>query len=109
METMSSRMVWLRKTLNMTQRAMCELIDCDFYRYKSLEQEKARVSEHEFGPLCKRFKNLSLFLAYGEKIDVEKLEASNEPLENLLAAKIKERLKAIDAEGAYLANTNMDN
>lgn len=93
----------------MSQYDMAELIGCSVPRLKTVEYEKARVSEHEFDPLCRRFKNLCHFITYGEKIDVEKLENSGEPLENLLAVKIKERLKAIDTEGSYVANTNMDN
>ncbi len=89
METMGSRIVWLRTSLGITQHEMAELIGCGFSRYKTVEHETVRVSELEIMPLCKKFKNLCHFLTYGGEIDVDALSASPEPLEALLAAYIK--------------------
>ncbi len=104
METMSRRIVWLRTSLGITQREMAGLVDCNFSRYKNVEHETVRVSEQEIMPLCKTFQNLCHFITFGGKIDLEALELSDEPLEKLLAEKLKAKRVSLEAEDTFFVS-----
>lgn len=89
MKAASDRIKWLRQVIGYNQAEMAELLGVDFFRYKNIEQKKARVTEGEFEPLCRKFKGLIHFLVYGGVISLDELLESKEPLERMLAAAIE--------------------